>query len=85
MGGLQDELLEIFQLKEHGCQAEFDIQKIQKWITLVEHCSKNITIDGRTASAQDIIDRLNSLWLQDETILYIGKAGPNRRRTLKKG
>jgi len=63
---------------------EFDIQKIQKWISLVEHCWKNITVDGRIASAEDILDRLNALWLQDETILYIGKAGPNRRRTLKK-
>ncbi len=63
---------------------EFDIQKIKEWMNLVEHCWKKITIDDRNACSEDIKKRLNELWLKDETILYIGKAGPIKRRTLKK-
>ncbi len=62
----------------------FDPMEIQRWIELINDKGKNIIIDNKNASINDIEDRLFKLWFKDETILYIGKAGPNKRRTIKK-
>lgn len=58
--------------------------EIQKWIELIQKCWKTLTVDKKPATITDIINRLNSLWLPDETILYIGKAGPTKTRTIGK-
>lgn len=63
---------------------DFNDTAIQSWIDLVKNNGKNILIDKRVASIRDIKNRLYNLWLPDETILYIGKAGPNKKRTIKK-
>lgn len=62
----------------------FDAIEIQHWIELVRNNGKNILIDKKDASIKEIKNRLNKLWFKDETILYIGKAGPNKRRTIRK-
>ncbi len=58
--------------------------EIQKWIELIKKCWKALSIDKKPASKTDLMNRLNSLWLPDETILYIGKAGPTKTRTIGK-
>ena len=62
----------------------FNDKEIQQWIELVKNNGKNILVDKEVASIEDIKNRSKKLWLKDETILYIGKAGPNKKRTIKK-
>ena len=61
---------------------EIDKDEIRKWIEVVKGGGKTILIDKQTANAIDIKQRLEKLWLPDETILYIGKAGPTETRTV---
>jgi len=58
--------------------------EVQKWIELIQQCGKVLSVDKKPASKTDLINRLNALWLPDETILYIGKAGPTKTRTIGK-
>jgi hypothetical protein len=39
-----------------------------------------LTLDGRRATTQTVIERLSSFWLPDEVVLYIGLAGPRRNQ-----
>jgi hypothetical protein len=61
----------------------FDLNVIQKWIDLIESGGKQILIDDNVANIQTLTQRLERFWLPDETILYIGKAGPSKKRTLR--
>jgi hypothetical protein len=54
------------------------------WLLTVKSGNKNILIDNKPADRNSLKQRLMEFWLPDETIVYIGKAGPNKRRTLKK-
>ena len=62
----------------------FGDTEIQNWIELVKKCWKEIKVDKKPASMTNLKNRLNNLWLPDETILYIGKAGPTVIRTIGK-
>jgi hypothetical protein len=63
---------------------DFNENEIENWIDLVQKCWKRIKVDNKIASKSDLLNRLNNLWLPDETILYIGKAGPTKTRTVGK-
>lgn len=65
-------------------QPEFNDNIINDWIKLIKQYGKQITVDRRSAHLQILKDRFSKLWLKDETILYIGKAGPNKSRTIQK-
>ena len=65
-------------------QPEIDSTSIDDWIELVRSHGKEITIDNQPADQQMIMNRFSKLWLRDETILYIGKAGPNTNRPIRK-
>ncbi len=58
--------------------------EVQNWIELIQKCWKTLSVDKKPASKSNLINRLNKLWLPDETILYIGKAGPTKTRTIEK-
>lgn len=63
---------------------ELNNEEIVKWINVINSGGKSIIIDKVVADLASIRNRLEQLWLPDETILYIGKAGPNKRRTVEK-
>ncbi len=62
----------------------FNDKEINDWINLVSSGGKTLLIDKVPATIQSIKLRLEQFWLPDETIVYIGKAGPKVNRTLKK-
>ncbi len=62
----------------------FSDKAIEQWIKLVKSGGKQILIDKRVADLNGIKQRLEKFWFPDETIVYIGKAGPNKRRTIRK-
>lgn len=62
----------------------FSDEAIKQWIELVKSGGKQIQLDNRTADLDDIKKRLEKFWFADETIVYIGKAGPKKSRTIRK-
>ncbi len=62
----------------------FNDRAIEQWIKLVKSGGKQILIDKRVADLISIKQRLEKFWFPDETIVYIGKAGPNKSRTIRK-
>ena len=62
----------------------FDDNAIEQWIKVVKSGGKQILIDNKVADLRSIQQRLEKFWLPDETIIYIGKAGPNKKRTIRK-
>ena len=52
-------------------EAPISQKAVEGWI---KHVPK-LTLDNETPRVDDLTMRLNSFWLPDETILYIGKAG----------
>ncbi|MBS1735812.1 MAG: hypothetical protein JSS98_04315 [Bacteroidetes bacterium] len=63
---------------------QIDNNEIGKWIDVVKQGGKTILIDKKPGDVVSIKNRLEKLWLPDETILYIGKAGPTKKRTVEK-
>lgn len=61
----------------------FSDNEIQNWIDLIKTGGKSLLVDGQPATTDFIKQRLSQFWLPDETIVYIGKAGPSITRTLK--
>lgn len=57
-------------------QAPIDPRSVQQWISRVP----TIQLDKANATAPAIINRLKQFWLDDESILYIGKATPLQSR-----
>ena len=64
-------------------EANFNDNAINRWIELVKTGGKTLLIDGKQATTDLIKKRLSQFWFPDETIVYIGKAGPTIKRTLK--
>lgn len=62
----------------------FNDSAIDNWIKLVAATNKSILVDKKQATTGLLKERLSKFWLPDETIVYIGKAGPTKKRTLKK-
>lgn len=56
--------------------APIDRQRAQAWISRVP----TIKLDGLEPTVGTLIKRLREFWLPDESILYIGKATPLRKR-----
>ena len=54
------------------------------WLMTVSSGGKQILIDDLPANRESLKTRLSKFWIPDETIIYIGKAGPSKSRTLKK-
>lgn len=48
-----------------------DKAKVTTWLSK----AKGLRLDGTRPTAKDVVARLASFWLPDESILYIGKAG----------
>jgi hypothetical protein len=65
--------------KPDFCDSAFD-----SWLRTVNSGKKQILIDNLPADRESLKTRLSEFWLPDETIIYIGKAGPSRSRTLRK-
>ncbi|MET4081554.1 hypothetical protein ABIB40_001503 [Pedobacter sp. UYP30] len=63
---------------------QFNDLAIGNWLSTVKSRNKQILIDNLIANSQDIKNRLSKFWLPDETVVYIGKAGPLPSRTLRK-
>lgn len=61
------------------CDIAFD-----NWLKTINSGSKQILIDNIPANRESLKQRLLEFWLPDETIIYIGKAGPTKNRTLRK-
>jgi hypothetical protein len=61
----------------------FSKAKIEEWIHHNQNAGKPLLIDKAIADTEKIIARLKGFWIPDETILYIGKAGPSKTRTIK--
>ena len=51
---------------------------------LMKKCPQ-VTIDGKPATAQALIDRLEAMWIQDTTVMYIGKARTSIASRVAKG
>jgi hypothetical protein len=50
-------------------QAPIDLARIREWLSAVPQ----LTLDGRSdISAEQLADRLNKFWFQDESVVYIG-------------
>ncbi len=64
-------------------KANFNDNAINNWIELIKTSGKALLVDGELATTDLIKERLSQFWFSDETILYIGKAGPTIKRTLK--
>ncbi|MFZ4797121.1 MAG: hypothetical protein ACOYMA_06475 [Bacteroidia bacterium] len=62
----------------------FNDNAIQQWIERVNSGGKQIQLDYKIADLTSIKERLGHFWFPDETIIYIGKAGPNKKRTIRK-
>lgn len=62
----------------------FDDNEILHWIDRVKFRGKNIYIDKRIADLEAIKKRLSEFWYPDETVLYIGKAGPKSQCSISK-
>lgn len=56
---------------------------IDSWIQTIIDGRKQILIDGKPANRTLLKERISKFWLPDETIIYIGKAGPSKRRSLR--
>ena len=63
---------------------DFSDNAIQKWIELIKTGGKQIQLDNKVADLTGIKKRLEHFWFSDEIIVYIGKAGPNKKRTIRK-
>ena len=64
--------------------SNIDDSAIKQWSELVKSGGKEILIDNKVSDLKSIKQRLEKFWLPDETIVYIGKAGPNKERTIRK-
>lgn len=62
----------------------FNDNAIKQWIELIKSGGKQILLGEKVATLTDIKQRLQNFWLPDETIVYIGKTGPNVKRTIRK-
>ncbi len=49
---------------------QFDVEQVNLWL----HNADGILLDLKRPSRQELLERLRSFWLPDESILYIGKA-----------
>lgn len=56
---------------------------IDSWIQTIIDGGKQILIDGKPADRTFLKERISKFWLPDETIIYIGKAGPSKKRSLR--
>lgn len=63
---------------------QFNNSAFDNWLSTVRAGNKQILVDNLIANSQQIKNRLSKFWLSDETIVYIGKAGPTNSRTLRK-
>ena len=64
-------------------EPNFNDNAIRQWIELIKLGGKQIKLDNKVANLTSIKQRLRQFWLPDETIIYIGKAGPNKKRTIR--
>jgi hypothetical protein len=62
----------------------FNDKAINQWLELIKSGGKQILLGEKVANSTDIKQRLQKFWFPDETIVYIGKAGPNKKRTIRK-
>ena len=62
----------------------FSDKAIKQWIELVKLGGSQIQLDNKVADLAGLKQRLGKFWFPDETIVYIGKAGPNKARTIRK-
>jgi hypothetical protein len=60
--------------------APIDVGKVQAWIENVPR----LRLDLLPPTPEKLTERLSRFWLPDESILYIGKAGPSASRHLSK-
>lgn len=65
-------------------EPNFNDDAIKNWIELIKTSGKSLLVDETQATTHSIKQRLSQFWFPDETIVYIGKAGPTIKRTLKK-
>lgn len=63
---------------------DFNDAEIQGWINRIKSLGKHIQLDENIADLESIKTRLTQFWFPDETILYIGKAGPSILRSIGK-
>ncbi|MBK9526110.1 MAG: hypothetical protein IPO39_15600 [Bacteroidetes bacterium] len=56
---------------------------IDSWIQTIIDGGKQILIDGKPADRTFLKERISKFWLPEETIIYIGKAGPSKKRSLR--
>src|SRR4051812_7393826 len=58
-------------------QPPVDLSAIQTWIDTAIRLRFPLSIAGSPPSLEGVVGGLSRYWLPDETILYIGKAGPS--------